>query len=205
LLHHPYLDTINVVVDPDLLILCCQICQVALPPSQMPSHIGNAHSAVQVDDDRYCQAVADMKIASTLPPSVVGGRHRTAYQGLMIHDGQFWRVAGDIDVACDHQEVIDRIRKEMTDLIRVEQVPQEKRMITDELILQRLNSPDPVKEGINNTPLHRHQEAAMQKDYVRVTTSLLAMLLRTKANEGDYSIPLPQNLTDAVIELEDAL
>jgi hypothetical protein len=31
------------------------------------------------------------------------------------------------------------------------------------------------------------------------------MLLRTKANEGDYSIPLPQNLTDAVIELEDAL
>jgi hypothetical protein len=87
LLHHPYLDTINVIVDPDLLVLCCQICQVALPPSQMPSHIGNAHSAVQVDDDRYCQAVADMKIVSTLPPSVVGGRHRTAYQGLMIHDG----------------------------------------------------------------------------------------------------------------------
>lgn len=40
-------------------------------------------------------------------------------------------------------------------------------------------------------PLHHHQEVAMQKDYVHVTISLLAMLLRTKANKGDYSIPLP--------------
>ncbi|KAG2030468.1 hypothetical protein BDR03DRAFT_987079 [Suillus americanus] len=298
LLHHPYLDTINVVVDPDLLVLCCQTCQVALPPSQMPSHIGNAHSAVRVDDDKYCGAVADMKIASALPSSVAGG--------LRIHDGlacdsctfacgsrdwmarhhrdkhptvtlpkqwspcktqqlnngsnrKFWRVAGDDDVVCDHQEVIDKMRKEMADVIRVEQVPQEKRMVspwllttkwhehvaghdvgtlrklvefpkaddltmpdishgvemyfdgalrllevTDELVLQRLNSPDPLKGGINNTPLHRHQEAATQKDYVRIATSLLAMLLR--ADEGeDYSIPLPEDLIDAIIELEDAL
>ncbi|KAG2110465.1 hypothetical protein BD769DRAFT_1674624 [Suillus cothurnatus] len=306
LLHHPYLDTINVVIDPDLLVLCCQICQVALPPSQMPSHIGNTHSAVRVDDDKYCQAVADMKIASTLPPSVIGGKYRTAYRGLRIHDGlacdscafacstrdwmakhhrnthptialpkqwlpckmqqlnrgsnkRFWRIAGDDDVACDHQEIIDRMRKEMADVVRVEQVPQEKRMVspwllttkwhehvaghdvatlrklvefpkandifmpniahwveayfesalrllevTDELILQRLNSPDPLKEGINNTPLHRHQEAATQKDYVRIATSLLAMLLRTDEEE-DYSIPLPPDLIDAIIDLEEAL
>ncbi|KAG2063370.1 hypothetical protein BDR04DRAFT_1123305 [Suillus decipiens] len=306
LLHHPYLDTINVVVDPDLLVLCCQICQVAVPPSQMPSHIGNAHSAVRVDEDKYFRAVADMKIASSLPPFVAGGRYRTAYPGLKIHDGlacdscaftcgardwmakhhrdkhptvtlpkqwspckmqqlnkgsnrQFWRVAGDDEVACDYQEVIDKMRKEMADVIRVEQVPREKRMVspwllttkwhehvaghdvatlrklvefpkaddptmpniahgveayfesalrllevTDELILQRLNSPDPLKEGINNTPLHRHQQAATQKDYVRVTTSLIAMLLRIDEEE-DYSIPLPENLLDALIDLEDAL
>lgn len=45
----------------------------------------------------------------------------------------------------------------------------------------------------------------MQKDYVHIAISLLAMLLRTKATEGDYSITLLQNLTDAVIELEDVL
>ncbi|KAG2045750.1 hypothetical protein BDR06DRAFT_1015331 [Suillus hirtellus] len=306
LLHHPYLDTINVVIDPNLLVLCCQTCQVALPPSQMPSHIVNAHSAVRVDDDRYCQAVVDMKIAPTLPSSVTGGRYHAAYRGLRIHDGlacdscafacgardwmakhhrdkhptvplpkqwspckmqqlnkgsnkQFWRVAGNHDVVCDHQEVIDKMRKEMADVIRVEQVPQEKRMVspwllttkwhehvaghdvatlrrlvefpkvddpimpkiahgveayfdgalrllevTDELILQRLNSPDPLKEGISNTPLHRHQETATQKDYVRVATSLLAMLIRT-GKEAEYSIPLPKNLVNAVTELEDAL
>lgn len=31
------------------------------------------------------------------------------------------------------------------------------------------------------------------------------MLLRTQANEGDYSITLPQNLTNAAIKLEDVL
>ncbi|KIK42496.1 hypothetical protein CY34DRAFT_106847 [Suillus luteus UH-Slu-Lm8-n1] len=54
-------------------------------------------------------------------------------------------------------------------------------------------------------PLYHHREAAMQKDYVHVTISLLAMLLRTKATKGDYSITLLQNLTDTVIELEDVL
>ncbi|KAG2088572.1 uncharacterized protein F5147DRAFT_525879, partial [Suillus discolor] len=151
------------------------------------------------------------------------------------------------------------MRKEMADVIRVKQIPQEKRMVspwllttkwhehvaghdvatlrklvefpkvddpimpkiahvveayfdgalrllevTDELILQRLNSPDPLKEGISNTPLHRHQETATQKDYVRVATSLLAMLIRT-GKEAEYSIPLPKNLVNAITELEDAL
>ncbi|KAG2128928.1 uncharacterized protein EDB93DRAFT_1256471 [Suillus bovinus] len=76
--------------------------------------------------------------------------------------------------------------------------------VTDELVLQRLNSPDPLKEGVNNTPLHCHQEAATQRDYVCVVTSLLAMLMRTD-EETDYSIPLLEDLMDAITELEDAL
>jgi hypothetical protein len=114
---------------------------------------------------------------------------------------QFWRVAEGKEVYCDDQEAIDRMRKEMAEVTRVEQIPQEKRMVnpwllttkwhehvaghevatlrklveipkvddpimpdiakavetyfesalvlletTDELILQRLNSFDPLKE-----------------------------------------------------------
>jgi hypothetical protein len=114
---------------------------------------------------------------------------------------QFWRVADAKEMSCDYQEVIDRMRKEMAEVTRVEQVPQDNRMVspwllttkwhehiaghdvmtlrglvgipkaddpivhnladaveqyfesalvlldtTDELILQRLNSPDPSKE-----------------------------------------------------------
>ena len=114
---------------------------------------------------------------------------------------QFWQVADDEEPLCDNQEVINRLRKEMAKVTRVEQVPQESRMVspwlmttkwhehvaghdismlrklveipkaddpdmphlqeaveeyfrhaqtllevTDELILQRLNSPDPIKE-----------------------------------------------------------
>jgi hypothetical protein len=236
------------VVDPDLQVLCCLICQVALPPDHISGHIENAHPGLRLDDDRYSQAIFDAKIVVTLLTSITGGRYTKAYRGLKVHDGLacdscsyvcgskrtmgdhhrkehaaintprewapckiqqlnkganrgYWRVSGDDEIACDHQEVIDRMRKEMAEVITVEQVTRESRMVspwlmatkwhehvaghdvsmlrklveipkvddaemphlqdaveeyfrhaqtlfevTDELILQRLNSPDPIKE-----------------------------------------------------------
>ncbi|KAG2063025.1 hypothetical protein BDR04DRAFT_953732, partial [Suillus decipiens] len=75
---------------------------------------------------------------------------------------------------------------------------------TEELILQRLNSPDPLKNGINNTPLHRHQEATTMQSYIRSTVGLLAMLLRTDRGD-DYEIPISHDLINALQELELAL
>ncbi|KAG6382208.1 hypothetical protein JVT61DRAFT_861 [Boletus reticuloceps] len=49
---------------------------------------------------------------------------------------------------------------------------------TDELILQRLNSPDPAKNGISNTPFHKHMMDATIKQYINPVICLLAMLLR---------------------------
>jgi hypothetical protein len=235
-------------VDPDLQVLCCLICQVALPPDHISGHIENAHPGLQLDDDKYSKAIFDMKIPMTLPTSITGGQYIKACKGLKIQDGfacslcsyvcgskntmgnhhrqehaamdsprewvpckiqqlnkgtnkHYWRVSRDDEVFCDHQEVIDRMRKEMAEVTMVEQVPQESRMVspwlmttkwhehvaghdisilrklveipkaddpemphlqeaveeyfrhahtllevTDELILQRLNSPDPIKE-----------------------------------------------------------
>lgn len=180
-LHHPYLDTINIVVDPDLHILCCHICQVALPPDHVSGHIKNAHPAIKLDVDQYCQAVEDMQIAPALPISITGDRHLSAYKGLKIHDGfacnlcsyvggstrtmanhhraehdtiptpkhwscckmqqlnkgagkRFWRIAGGEKIDCDHQRAIDAMRQEMSEVTRVDQVPQENRMVSPWLL-----------------------------------------------------------------------
>lgn len=235
-------------MDTDLKALCCLICQVALPPDHVSSHIELKHPAIKLDSARYCQAVADVGVPMALPTTITGGRSHRPYKGLLIQDGiachscsyacrsksnmgdhhraqhpsiptpktwtpckiqqldrgahkTFWRVADTKETSCDHQEVIDRMRNEMAEVIRVEQIPQDKRMAspwllttkwhehvaghdvttlrglvgipkaddptmanladaveqyfesalvlldtTDELILQRLNSPDPSKE-----------------------------------------------------------
>ncbi|KAF8062577.1 hypothetical protein FPV67DRAFT_1421983, partial [Lyophyllum atratum] len=67
-----------------------------------------------------------------------------------------------------------------------------------ELVLQRLNSPDPAKEGINNTPFHRHQDhKERMKQYVLPVIKLVAMLLRS-SNLISYDLPpsLCANLDD---------
>jgi hypothetical protein len=58
--------------------------------------------------------------------------------------------------------------------------------------------------GINNTPLHRHQETATLKEYIRPIAALLAMLMRTDEEEG-YFIPLPASLGDAIYHLQESL
>ncbi|KAI6119109.1 hypothetical protein EV401DRAFT_1888401, partial [Pisolithus croceorrhizus] len=49
---------------------------------------------------------------------------------------------------------------------------------TDELVLQRLNSPDPTKEGISNTPFHKHMHDSSMKKYVHPIICFFTMLLR---------------------------
>ncbi|KAI6108376.1 hypothetical protein F5141DRAFT_1216120 [Pisolithus sp. B1] len=49
---------------------------------------------------------------------------------------------------------------------------------TDELVLQRLNLPDPTKEGISNTPFHKHMHNSSMKKYVHPIICFFTMLLR---------------------------
>ncbi|KAG2363795.1 hypothetical protein BDR07DRAFT_1224920, partial [Suillus spraguei] len=180
LLHHSYLDTINVVVDADLNMVCCQICQIAVVPNHMPGHIKNKHPQIKLNSTQYCQAVVDMKVSPTLPSFIAGGPYYSHYKGLRGAQKQFWRVADTKEMFCDHQEVLDRMRKEMAEVTRIEQVPQDNRMVSPWLL---------STNGINNTPLHRHQEATTMQSYIRSTVGLLAMLLRTDGGD-DYEIPM---------------
>ncbi|KAG2063234.1 hypothetical protein BDR04DRAFT_1123399, partial [Suillus decipiens] len=72
---------------------------------------------------------------------------------------------------------------------------------TDELTLQRLNSPDPVKFGISNTPLHKHQQPETMQRYLLPIISLLAMLIRNDTNYP-YHIPMPDHIEQLLDDLD---
>ncbi|TFY50993.1 hypothetical protein EVG20_g11219, partial [Dentipellis fragilis] len=72
-----------------------------------------------------------------------------------------------------------------------------------DLVLQYLNSPDPVKSGINNTPFHRHQNDETLDTYAIEVYHLVHMLL--KAKEIGYSLPTNEDLDGAIENLQDVL
>jgi len=232
------------VVDPRLMLICCHICQIALPPAHLSGHLDNSHQGLKVNSKVLDEIVKNLAIPPTLPASIYGSKDLEAYKGLSIQDGficdscdfvcgskdwikqhhykhhpliplpthwfpckmqqlnkagqkQLWRVATPRVIPDIHEEVIQRMREEMMQVIDVEQTPQDMRMVspwlmttkwhehvaghdvaalrklveipqdmprlkeavqryfekaldllsnTDELILMRLNSPNPVKE-----------------------------------------------------------
>ncbi|KAG2365348.1 hypothetical protein BDR07DRAFT_1277326, partial [Suillus spraguei] len=71
---------------------------------------------------------------------------------------------------------------------------------TDELTLQKLNSPDPVN-GISNTPLHKHQQPETMQRYLFPMVSLLAMLIRSDTDRP-YHIPMPDYMEQLVDDLD---
>ncbi|KAJ7763810.1 hypothetical protein B0H16DRAFT_1455064 [Mycena metata] len=67
---------------------------------------------------------------------------------------------------------------------------------TSELVLQLLNSKNPDKDGINNTPLHaHHQRDKTLTQYATVVTRLLAALLRPRTQ---YTFPTSVDLSNAL-------
>ncbi|KAJ6553844.1 hypothetical protein B0H10DRAFT_2201885 [Mycena sp. CBHHK59/15] len=72
---------------------------------------------------------------------------------------------------------------------------------TDELVLQKLNSHDPDKDGINNTPLHAHHQPGTLDGYVVPVTHFVAGLLRTSEH---YSFPTSRRLTAALSAFQEA-
>ncbi|KAI6010057.1 hypothetical protein EDC04DRAFT_2906209 [Pisolithus marmoratus] len=49
---------------------------------------------------------------------------------------------------------------------------------TDNLVLQRLNLPDPAKEGISNMPFHKHLHQSTLKQYIHPIVCFMMMLLQ---------------------------
>ncbi|KAF7368146.1 ATP-dependent DNA helicase tlh1 [Mycena sanguinolenta] len=70
---------------------------------------------------------------------------------------------------------------------------------TEELVLQHLNTHDPAKSGINNTPFHRHQNGdTTAQQYVVVIIRLIASLLRCSEV---FSMELDEDLAAAINDL----
>jgi len=75
------------VFNPDLGILCCQICQIALAPDHVSGHLDSTHPLLKVNIDLFKQLTVSLMIASTLPSSVAGGSHCPPYKGLKVYEG----------------------------------------------------------------------------------------------------------------------
>ncbi|KAI6117140.1 hypothetical protein EDD16DRAFT_1520180 [Pisolithus croceorrhizus] len=58
---------------------------------------------------------------------------------------------------------------------------------TGELVSQRLNSLDPTKSGISNTPFHKHLYKSTMKQYILPVVALLAMLIRQEYSGKDFT------------------
>ena len=86
-MHHPFLDAINIVLDPDLHALCCNICLVALSPSQVQNHLRNKHHGMKFNVDCFQKLVEAMGIPDVLPLRPVTDEGVPPFKGLKILDG----------------------------------------------------------------------------------------------------------------------
>ncbi|KAI6139458.1 hypothetical protein BKA82DRAFT_36655 [Pisolithus tinctorius] len=308
LIHHPYLDAINLVVDPQLKALCCLLCQVALIRNEALAHLHNQHKGLQVDMEQFRQVVTQLDVADDFPEPYftqvispfrglevltgIGCGHcayaTSSSKCMQVHHREHHRdTATPKDwTACKMQrfsrsgkgrvlfqvhdtaapacpvpvdDAISHLRQQMAQA-STSNMPQDERVIspwlrttrwhehvtghdvcmlrdlveiprcdddglfpglkaavrqyfnealdlltiTDELVLQRLNSPAPLKEGISNTPFHRHQNEDTMDTYTAPVIALLYMLGRVQ-QENRYSLPLPDSLIAKVTALGPAI
>ncbi|KZP14432.1 hypothetical protein FIBSPDRAFT_959644 [Athelia psychrophila] len=73
---------------------------------------------------------------------------------------------------------------------------------TADLVLQKINSPDHIKDGITNVPFHKHEQPETLPIYCGVVTSLLNLLLEDREH---YEKTLPQDTIIALNVFESAL
>lgn len=92
--------TLNLMINKELRILCCEICRVAITPDAAKAHIKNEHSHVKFDAMKFIKALKEENIRSDLPniPS-----SKSQIEGLAVHDA----------LACGHCNKISTSTKGM--------------------------------------------------------------------------------------------
>ncbi|KAI6043203.1 hypothetical protein EDC04DRAFT_2600380 [Pisolithus marmoratus] len=215
LLHHAYLDSLNLAVNAEFHFLASQICQAGLAPGEVKHHLTKVHGTQsRYNDHQFNLAISAMNVATELPSHITGPR--TMVHGLKVHDGvacsqcsfgsrppswnhckiqQLRKGAGGVQTVWEvenveaeaqptlHQSLVDSLLKELEPMLQVIQTPLDGCM----LVLQRLNSPDPMKSGISNTPFHKHLHKATMKHYILPVVALQAMLIKQEYSGKPFS------------------
>ncbi|KAI6010547.1 hypothetical protein EDC04DRAFT_2610128 [Pisolithus marmoratus] len=209
LLHHTYLDSLNLAVNAEFHFLTCQICQTALAPGEVKHHLTKLHGTQsRYNDDQFKLAISALKVATELPSHITGPRpmvrgmamtasfkaasHHAKAQFLETLQG----TGTNTQTPLDGHMVAGKDIKQLCSLVALPKnddgdIPGLKDVVeayyeeaiplldrTGELVLQRLNSPDPIKSGISNTPFHKHLYKSTMKKYILPVVALLAMLIR---------------------------
>ncbi|KAI6023272.1 hypothetical protein EDC04DRAFT_2900593 [Pisolithus marmoratus] len=160
LLHHTYLDSLNLAVNAEFHFLTCQICQAALAPGEVKHHLTKLHGTQsRYNDHEFNLAISAFRVAKELPPHIPGPR--TIVHGLKVHNGwhavnppawwpckiqQLRKGAGDVqtfwevqNVEADsqptlHQSLVDSLLKELEPTLQVIQTPLDGCMVSPWLL-----------------------------------------------------------------------
>ncbi|KIK31597.1 hypothetical protein CY34DRAFT_46146, partial [Suillus luteus UH-Slu-Lm8-n1] len=82
-IHQEYLRTLNLTINKELRIICCEICRVAITPDAAKAHIKNEHSHTTFDAMKFIKALKEEGIRSDLP---IISNPRSRVEGLAVHD-----------------------------------------------------------------------------------------------------------------------
>ncbi|KAI6017532.1 hypothetical protein EDC04DRAFT_2608014 [Pisolithus marmoratus] len=102
LIHHPYLDGLNMMVNVELRFLICQLCEEGIAPTAGRAHLVNKHAELlpMFDQDRFDSITMQLQVATSLP-NIVGPRSRV--HGLAVFDA----------MACDSCTMVYTKQKKM--------------------------------------------------------------------------------------------
>ncbi|KAG2741286.1 hypothetical protein P692DRAFT_20751438, partial [Suillus brevipes Sb2] len=88
-IHREYLKTLNLTINEELRILCCEICCVAVPQDNAKTHIKTQHSEKTFDAAKFAKVMAEEGVRSDMP-NLQGPR--SLVKELAVHDA----------LACSH-------------------------------------------------------------------------------------------------------
>ena len=77
------------VVDPDLQALCCNLCQVALAPDQVPGHLLSKHKGISTNDKQLKKILDELEveISDVLPDPLLSMEGVPPFKGLKVWNG----------------------------------------------------------------------------------------------------------------------
>ncbi|KAG2358065.1 hypothetical protein BDR07DRAFT_1295937, partial [Suillus spraguei] len=193
-IHNEFLKTLNLTMQEELRILCCEICQVAIPQDAAKTHITKEHSRTIFDAVKFKKAVRELGISSDLP-ALSGPRSWRLRNGGPGTHQVYWEMKDHIKPQVPHQGLIQSIMKEIESVLRVIEAPGDKRMVSPWLLTTRWH------QGISNTPFHAHQNKETMQKYILPIVSLLAMLMRSNPSEP-FHFEKSKDLEDATKALQ---
>ncbi|KAI6025479.1 hypothetical protein EDC04DRAFT_2930846 [Pisolithus marmoratus] len=101
-IHHPYLDSLNLVVNAELCFLTCQLCKEGVTPTAGQAHLVNKHMELlpTFDQEHFDSILAQLQVAASLP-NLTG--LRSIIHGLMVFNA----------IACEFCTIIYTKQKNM--------------------------------------------------------------------------------------------
>jgi len=83
-MHYPYFESIDLVINPNLQALYCNVCMGALIPQQVLYHLSNKHHGLQLDNFFFARVVHYLHISDNLPMPPITDEGVMAFKGLKV-------------------------------------------------------------------------------------------------------------------------